>query len=88
MFTVFFIMLGGILLGWLLRGRLSARLLDKSIMLAILLLLFSLGIRVGSNNTLLANLPTLGGQALLLTVAGMGGSILCAMLLSHFFFKK
>jgi hypothetical protein len=88
MFTVFFIMLGGMALGWLLRGKLAARFFDNAIMLIILLLLFSLGMSVGGNTTLLANLPTLGGQALLLTLAGIGGSIICAMLLSHFFLKK
>lgn len=88
MFTVFFIMLIGMALGWLLRGKLAARFFDKAIMLIILLLLFSLGMSVGGNTTLLANLPMLGGQALFLTLAGIGGSIICAMLLSHFFYKK
>ena len=88
MFTVFFIMLIGMALGWLLRGKLAARFFDKAIMLIILLLLFSLGMSVGGNTTLLANLHTLGGQALFLTLAGIGGSIICAMLLSHFFYKK
>lgn len=88
MFTVFFIMLSGMALGFFLRETALPRHLDKAISLAILLLLFTLGIAVGANDELMRNLPTLGGQALLLTVAGMAGSIAGAVLLSRFFFKK
>ncbi|MDD6180747.1 MAG: LysO family transporter [Desulfovibrionaceae bacterium] len=88
MFTVFFIMLGGMVLGFLLRGTALPRYLDKAVSLAILLLLFTLGGSIGSNEALMRHLPTLGGRALLLTLAGMGGSILLSLPLSRYFFKK
>ena len=55
---------------------------------AILLLLFLLGISVGANESIVNNLTTLGGQALLIASAGTLGSVLAAWGVYHFFFKE
>ena len=54
---------------------------------AIMLLLFALGISVGSNELLMQSLPRLGGAALALTVAGILGSFVCVALIRRFFTK-
>lgn len=88
MFTVIGIMFGGIAVGFLLRKQTFLQKIGKPISYTILLLLFLLGISVGSNNEIIKNLPLLGGQALLLASAGTLGSILAAWGVSKIFFKK
>ena len=51
-------------------------------------LLFLLGISVGANESIVNNLTTLGGQALLIASAGTLGSVLAAWGVYHFFFKE
>ena len=60
----------------------------KPISYTILLLLFLLGISVGANESIVNNLTTLGGQALLIASAGTLGSVLAAWGVYHFFFKE
>ena len=77
MFTVIAILFAGIAMGYLCRNK-DLRYIPKLISLAIMLLLFLLGIAVGNNNEILSNLNTLGMEALLLTLGGLTGSVLCA----------
>ena len=77
MFIAMGLMLLGMTLGWLLRGRTWLGLLTRCVSPAIMLLLFSLGVAVGGNEELMNNLPLLGGKALLLTLAGVAGSLAC-----------
>ena len=71
------IMLTGMLLGFLLRNkRLSW--IHKIITLLIWVLLFLLGIDVGGNEAIIKGLHTLGLEALIITLAAVTGSILCA----------
>lgn len=65
------------LLGYLLRNK---RLLwiHKVITFLIWILLFLLGIDVGSNDAIIKGLHTLGLEALIITVAAVVGSTLCA----------
>jgi len=51
-------------------------------------LLFLLGISVGTNETVIINLDTLGVQALLLTFGGVTGSVLLSFFTYNFFFKR
>lgn len=88
MFTVIGIMFGGIALGFLLRKESFLQRLGKPISYTIYLLLFFLGISVGSNSEIIKNLPLLGGQALLLASAGTLGSVLAAWMVYKVFFKK
>ncbi len=55
---------------------------------SIFLLLFLLGIGVGSNNKIVANLDTIGVQALVLTLGALLGSLICAYFTYSIFFKK
>ena len=75
MFTVITCMLGGMLLGFLLRRhRLSG--VQHVITALIWLLLFLLGVEVGGNRRIVEGLATLGLEAAVLTVAALAGSCL------------
>jgi uncharacterized membrane protein YbjE (DUF340 family) len=78
----------GIALGYLFRKKTMLQKLNKPISYTIYLLLFFLGISVGSNSDIINNLPTLGSQALLLAFAGTLGSVLAAWVVYQLFFKK
>ena len=75
----------GMALGFLLRGQPWITWLTRCVTPAIMLLLFALGISVGSNEMLMRSLPRLGGTALALTVAGILGSFACVALIGRFF---
>ncbi|MDR0349463.1 MAG: lysine exporter LysO family protein [Tannerella sp.] len=85
MFTVIGIMFLGIGLGFLFRKKKLLQKIGKPISYTICLLLFSLGVSVGGNSEIVQNLPSLGGQALLLAFAGTLGSVLAAWGVSFFF---
>ena len=81
--------MAGIVLGYFLRTRKRlAAINDKFITYAIYLLLLLLGISIGSNKTIVANLPVLGVKALIVTIGAMVGSILLALLTYKLFFKN
>lgn len=77
MFIIIGIMLTGMLVGYLLRNK---RLLwiHKIITLLIWTLLFLLGIDVGGNEAIIKGLHTLGPEAIIITLAAVTGSVLCA----------
>ena len=77
MLIIVSIMLCGIGLGYLLRGR-NTGVVSKIITVLIWALLFLLGIEVGSNPKIIGGLQTLGLEALLLTIGGSIGIILAA----------
>ncbi len=77
----------GIAIGFLLRGQPWITWLTRCVTPAIMLLLFALGISVGSNEMLVQSLPRLGGAALALTVSGILGSCFCMALIRRFFTK-
>ena len=85
MFIAMGLMFLGIAVGLLLRGRPLAAKLARCVTPAIMLLLFALGISVGGNTTLMANLPKLGGAAVVLTVSAIAGSIACVLCIRRFF---
>lgn len=80
------IMLSGVLVGYLLRNR-NLSFVSKGIMAAIWLLLFLLGVAVGGNEAILGSLDTIGLQALLLSVGGVGGSVVCTWVVYRFFWS-
>jgi uncharacterized membrane protein YbjE (DUF340 family) len=73
----------GIALGRLLRGRQGVvRLADRFTMGSVYVLLFVLGLSVGTNHEVLSHIGTLGVQAAVLTVGAIAGSVLAVQLLN------
>lgn len=77
MFIIIGIMLTGMLLGYLLRNK-KLKWIHKIITFLIWTLLFLLGIDVGGNGAIIKGLHTLGLEALIITLAAVVGSVLCA----------
>ena len=77
MLIIVSIMLCGIGLGYLLRGRNTAA-ISKIITVLIWALLFILGIEVGTNPNIIGGLQNLGVEALVLTIGGSVGSVLAS----------
>ena len=77
MLIIVSIMLCGIGLGYLLRGRNTAA-ISKIITVLIWALLFLLGIEVGTNPQIIGGLQNLGVEALVLTIGGSVGSVLAS----------
>lgn len=76
MLTVLLLMTQGIVLGYLIRNVSGAvKYLDRLVNAAIYLLLLLLGISVGSNETIIRNLGTLGLTAIALTAGAVAGSV-------------
>lgn len=61
---------------------------NLTISCTICLMLFVLGLSVGYNPLIVGNLGSFGGQALLLSVAGITGSVLLARVVYLLFFKE
>lgn len=76
MFTVVLFMLGGIAVGWFLRNR-GCAWASKLTTVLIWTLLFLLGVEVGGNKKIIAALPSLGLDALIIAVLSTVGS--CAL---------
>lgn len=88
MFTVIGIMFAGIAVGYLLRRVTLLQQIGRLISYTILLLLFLLGTVVGANREIIDNLTALGGQALLIALAGTLGSLVAAWVVYRWFFQK
>jgi len=80
MFIVITCMLLGIAVGYLFRNR-KIRFIHRIILTLIWLLLFLLGLEVGSNENVIRQFGTLGFEAFLLAAAGTLGSVVFAWLL-------
>ncbi len=89
MITVLVIMTTGILIGWLFHNQKKfLKTTDKLSNWAIYLLLFLLGLSVGTNEKILKNLDQIGIQAILITVFAVLGSVLVSWITYIIFFKK
>ena len=77
MLKIVVVLLSGIVSGILLR-RHPVRILPKIIMLLVWILLFLIGVEVGSDPRIIGNLHDLGLEALILTAAGLSGSMVAA----------
>lgn len=88
MFIVMGILFGGIATGYLLRRAEPVRRVGSATTYTILLLLFLLGVSVGTNRRVVENLASLGGEALLLSVAATVGSLLAAWAVYRLFFRE
>lgn len=79
----------GILVGYFLRGKekvISG--VEKAILWSIFLLLFFLGLSIGGNELIMASLPKLGLNALIITLGGVAGSLLVAWAIWKLVFVK
>lgn len=88
MFTIISIMFIGIGIGYLMRNVQMLQKVEKSASLTILLLLFVLGVSIGSNRLIVDNLGRFGWQAAVLASLGITGSMLASLMVFHLFFKK
>lgn len=88
MVSIFFCIVSGILAGYLLRNRGCVKYVGTLLSVVIMLLLFFLGVSVGINQQVVNNFASIGIEALILTIGGTVGSLLCAKLIYSMFFKK
>jgi len=87
MFKVLALMILGIGVGYIFRKR-NLSFISKVITVLIWILLFVLGLEVGSNPQIVSNLGKLGLDALVITVGALLGSIILAALLWKFVNKS
>lgn len=88
MFFIISIMFLGIGIGYLLRNLKFLEKVEKSTSLTIFLLLFVLGLSIGSNSLIVNNLGKFGWQAIVLATSSIFGSMLASFLVLRLFFKK
>lgn len=89
MYSILGILIIGIILGFIFRKREKLiKLSDKLLMWSIYLLLFLLGISIGTNDDIIRNFPTIGLKALILTFAGVLGSCLVSFLIYKIYFVE
>ena len=81
-------MAAGIAFGFLARSDRRLTHIGKAISVTIYVMLFFLGVKIGSDKNILANLSTLGLQAFLLAFAGAMGSVLFSTILYRLMFRK
>lgn len=81
MFTVIFIAMAGVGVGYALRRIRLLQHVRVSITLTICFMLFVLGLSVGGDAVIMRNLWRYGGQALLVSLASTMGSVLMAWVL-------
>lgn len=88
MFSIIMTMLAGVFIGHFLRNGKKVENIEKTTSITIFVLLFVLGLSVGSNKVIIENMGHFGWQAAVLAVLGMGGSIVAARIVYRLFFKK
>jgi uncharacterized membrane protein YbjE (DUF340 family) len=88
MLPLILLIISGVLIGYLLRRIPQMQNIGTVLNLIIVLLLFFLGVSVGSNEDVLNNFSVIGFDALVLTVGGLLGTLLCAWWVYRTFFKK
>ena len=88
MFSIISTMFLGIGIGYVSVSYTHLTLPKKTISLTIFLLLFILGVSIGSNSLIVNNLGKFGWQAIVLAVSGVLGSLIAARLVLQLFFRK
>lgn len=87
MFIIIGIMLTGMLTGYLLRNK-RIHWIHKVITILIWLLLFLLGLDVGSNETIINGLHSIGIEAAIITLGAVTGSTLFAWALWYLIYER
>ena len=89
MITVLALMTAGILMGWLLHHKKQfLKIVSHTTNWAIYLLLFLLGLSVGTNEKILTNFDKIGIQSIAITIFAVAGSIFVSWLTYILFFKN
>jgi uncharacterized membrane protein YbjE (DUF340 family) len=89
MIAILIILSSGILVGLLIVRRPKLHQINNDLLnWAIYLLLFLLGISVGTNKEVLNNLAKIGYEAIAIAVASIAGSVALSALLFKFLFKQ
>jgi len=89
MITVLLLMTSGIIVGWILHHKTSfLQWISKFTNWAIYLLLFLLGLAVGSNEEILSSFDKIGYLTIAITLFAVAGSILTAWITYQLFFKN
>lgn len=88
MFVVIGLMIGGVLIGSLLRNKFDFSRVGRLITWVIYALLFLLGVSVGINKQIMDHLTTLGVEALVMTLGAIAGSVLVAWALYKYLFQS
>ncbi len=88
MFKIIAIMFLGIAIGYLARNVRGVQAVGATTMITIVLLLFVMGSEIGANEVVMRNLVGLGGEALLIAVAGVAGSLVAARIIYKLFFRR
>lgn len=88
MFYILAIMFFGIGLGYLIRNWRGVERISTSTTATIMILLFVMGCEIGANETLMSNLFTLGGEALVIAVAATFGSLVAAKVVYNRVYKS
>ncbi len=88
MFNVLLVMFAGIAAGYLFRKMKFTASAGKAAGVVIWVMLFALGVEIGSDPEVRGNLSVLGLQALLFAAAGVIGSVLAAVLVYRTLFRN
>lgn len=89
MIEILLLIMGGMVLGYLVRRKEQVvRVTERLIIWSIFLLLFLMGLSIGRDPLIVNSLPSLGFNALLISIAGIAGSLVLALLLWKYFFSK
>lgn len=88
MLRILVLLIIGIGVGVLLRGRPCIKATKWSIQITVCLLLFVFGVSIGSNRDLIDNLYNFGWQAMVIACLGVAGSIVAAWVAQRLFLKK
>ncbi|MEG1587595.1 MAG: LysO family transporter [Bacteroidales bacterium] len=88
MISLILTLLIGILFGRLFRNKHAVKLSGKAIFPIVLVLLFLMGITIGTNESIISNLHGLGMEALIITTGALVGTLIGAGLLWYFIFEK
>ena len=88
MISIIATMLLGITVGFILRNNIKSTLINHLIFGVVLLLLFLMGLSIGTDNKLIRVLPSLGLQAIIISFFSTFGSIIAGWIIWIKLFKK
>lgn len=89
MIQAILVILAGIAAGFFLKEREKVLIcFEKTSSVTIYLLLFLMGLAVGTNTTVLTSFPKVGKIAIVLTFGALAGSILFSFIIDRLFFKE